>query len=256
MRRRIFDDFGNNYSVNFDGVNDFVEAGTTSSFNYYHGATAPTTFAFSIGFWMKHANPNLNAAQIILNNSNTNTANRGLYIYFDSRAARPASRGFELAINRASGNVVLIFANNVYPNNTGWNHILWTHNQALAASNSNLYVNNVLVATANKTALAPSVLNASFPMKFGELNSPPSFNMNGNLFNMFFAQGVITAGERAALFANPKASPQAIISSAAITNAYRFPQGEGNFPTWVDAYGGASGTMTNQTSANIQLDTP
>jgi hypothetical protein len=257
MRRRIFDDFANNFSVNFDGVNDYVEAGTTSSFNYYHGATAPTTFAFSIGLWVKFANPNANAGQIIFDNCNASFANVGMSLSLDSRASVPASRRF-LTLIYAGGATVIqgVSANNIYPNSTGWNHILWTHNQSLASGNSLIYINNVLAATFNKGVGAPSAANATSALHFGKRSVSNDFYLNGNLFNQFFAQGVITSGERAALFANPKASPQAIISSAFISNAYRFPRGAGNFPTWVDAYGGASGTMNNQTSANIQLDTP
>jgi hypothetical protein len=258
MRRRIFDDFGNNYSVNFDGVDDFVEAGTTSSFNYYHGATAPTTFAFSIGVWVKFVNPNNDISQAIFNNSNILTANVGINLSLDSRTSVSSSRVIRVGIFRGLVNTAVILAgtaNNAYPNSTGWNHILWTHNQSLASANTNLYINNSLVLTANKIS-APSTSNARSALHFGKRSVNNDFYMNGNQFNLFFAQGVITAAERAALFANPKASPQAIISSAAITNAYRFPQGAGNFPTWVDAYGGVNGTMTNQTSANIQLDTP
>jgi hypothetical protein len=259
MRRRIFDDFGNNYSVNFDGTNDFVSAGSASSFNYYHGATAPTTFAFSIGFWVKFVNPNANAAQTIIVNA-PNAVNVGILLLFDSRTAQSRSRTLIGQISRgvtgAVNTVVFaVSANNVYPNSTGWHHILWTYNQALANSNSLIYVDGTLVNTTNKTGQTPSTANATNTLSIGAI--PPSTSpLNGNIFNVFFAQGVITSGERTALLANPKASPQAVISSAFISNAYRFPQGQGNFPTWVDAYGGVSGDMTNQTSANIQLDTP
>jgi len=246
MRRRIFDDFGNNYSVSFDGVNDFVEAGTTSSFNYYHGATNPSAFAFTIGLWFK--TPAFTSFQNLLGNINTATS-VGIRMGLTFRACFfQIFTGSDLVVQHQT-------AANSLPNTTGWIHVLWTYNQALASANSTIYINNVSVGTANKTANAPSTANATGNMNFARTNLNNNL-FTGNEYNVFFAQGVITAGERAALFANRKASPQAIISSAFISNAYRFPQGAGNFPTWVDAYGGASGTMTNQTSANIQLNTP
>jgi hypothetical protein len=237
---------GNNYSVSFDGVNDFVEAGTTSSFNYYHGATNPSAFAFTIGLWFK--TPALTSFQNLLGNINTSTS-VGIRMGLNSRACF-----FQIF----TGSVLVVqhqTAVNSLPNTNGWIHVLWAYNQALASANSTIYINNVSAGTVNKTANAPSTANATGNMNFARTNLNTNL-FTGNEYNVFFAQGVITSGERAALIANPKTNPLLIIKSTTVTNAYRFPSGVSNFPTWVDTAGGVNGTMTNQTSANIKLDTP
>jgi hypothetical protein len=195
-----------------------------------------------------------------LQTNNNSSANVGIAIVIDSRTSTSLIRAIRLTIFRGvspAANAVLsvVTGSNIYPNTTDWVHLLWTYDQALANNNSRFYINNVLTLTNSKTGLTPSTANHTTPLTLGAVITDVLY-MRGNLFNIFFAQGVITSGERAALIANPKASPQAIISSATITNAYRFPQGTGNFPTWVDYVGGVSGTMTNQLSSNIQLDTP
>jgi hypothetical protein len=259
-RRSFFNGFSNLYSCNFDGVNDYVTAGGVSDFKYYHGATNPSAFAFSIGVWVKLVSPTANAAQTIFNTNANSTANVGIIMLYDNRASVPATRRITLIISRgvsgAANTVVTVLANSVYPNTTGWVHVLCTYDQALASNNSNLYINNVLVNTSSKNGLTPSTANASFPMIFGINNNISTLPLNGRLYGMTFINKVLSLAERNELYNNPHKNAKGYSFAANVTNAYRFPQGQSGFPTWLDYAGGVSGTMTNQLLTDIVLDRP
>jgi|GEM_PF-7065588 len=257
-KKLLLSQFGNSHSVRFDGVNDYVTAGSAADFKYYHGATNTSAFAFTISVWVKFDNPNANTFQVIFDSCNTLTANVGITLALDSRTAVPRSRSIQSYIYRGVGGTAVVQSvsvNNVYPNSTGWNHILWTHNQALASANTNIYVNNVLVTTTNKTGQTPSTANSIAALRFGITTSNTN-PISGYQYHPIFINKVLNSTERTELYSNPYKDARTLSFAEKVTNAYRFPNGAADFPAWTDYLGGINGTMTNQSSSDIILDRP
>lgn len=256
----FFSGFANKFSTEFDGVEDYVTAGGVSDFNYYHGATNPSAFQFTISVWVKFINPNQNNVQTILQNQNVTTANIGISINLDSRSSSSASRRIILQITNGGGTAPIngVSANNVYPNSSGWVHLIWTHNQSSASGNSNLYINNSLVATFNKSIGTPSTSNAFQVMSFGRPSTviTGSTSLNGKIYHPIFINKVLNASERLELFTNPHKKATDFSFGANVTNAYRFPNGQDSFDVLQDYVSGINGAMTNQTASNISPDIP
>lgn len=265
MNRRLLlfngETFLNNYSVKFNGIDQYISAGTVSSFNCYHGATNPSGFAFSISMWVKLINPNQNKLFTIINTNGGTSSNVGIFFSIDSRTSVPKTRAIRALISRGIFGTSVsqnISGNNIYPNNSNWNHILWTYDQSPASNNSNFYINNILVFTANKSGSLPTAgSNASYPMHIGINQTLDSITaMEGNLYHVSLFNKVLNSTERTELFNNPHKNVKLFSFGDSATNAFRFPNGQANYPTWHDYVGFANGTMTNQISSDIISDIP
>jgi hypothetical protein len=188
-------------SVEFSGA-EFVTIGNVATYKFAHGADNPTAFQLTASFWLRLNNPEPDALVGIYSTASLAGAKVGMDIYFDDTSGEAKSRRVGMRITRGVAGTAVVNAlspDNAYPNDTGWHSIIVTYDQSLANSNCNIYVDNSLVHTHDKTGLAPSTANATHVPHIGCLATETSF-VDGNIDELLLFDQVITSDDREFLY--------------------------------------------------------
>ena len=185
------------YSLQYDGTDDYVQVGSVADFKWLHGAADTSNFKFTIEFWMKMPNAEPNALYGLVSTGGGTASLVGIDILFDDRSSAPRSRTLILSIDRGVGGQNVIFfltADNVYPNDTGWHHIVVTYDQSLCSANAEIFVDSVSVGTGNKTVYTPSTGDSSYPLRIGSMGSN-SFQNVGHIEELRISDKVRSQAE-------------------------------------------------------------
>ena len=157
----------------FDGTGDYLSGiGATGFFNFLHNSSA----LFTVQAWV----------YLLATGSS--------YVIFDTTNNSGSSVGAVLNINSSNQIGLVITTGNAGQfvftgNSTGaitpnaWNHIAVTYNQSLANTNAVFYINGVQSGTGNKTAVAPSSSNATYPLAVGG-SATGANSFNGYIANL------------------------------------------------------------------------
>ena len=148
-----------NQGFNFDGVNDYYDAGNVLDFD------GSTPFSFSI--WI---NPTFVGNSNII--SKWSASNTGYIIFFSSGKIR-----FNLSNNIAT-NQVRIQTVNTY--SVGWQHFVFTYDGSKSASGLKIYRNAVLQSV--------TVLNNTLT---GSTSTTDSFSLGQNVSSVGWYQGIM-----------------------------------------------------------------
>lgn len=177
----------------FDGIDDFITTGDTTTFKWMHGALDTTGFQLSVLLWLSLLNPKNDALSSLLDTYSNNSASVGIMLTYDDRSAYSISRKLGITIARGvSGTTVTnAGANNNYPNDANFHFVAFSHNQGLASNNTKIYVDCVEVASANKSGNVPSMANSTYALRigrFGDNTSP----LGGNIGEIFVYNCALT----------------------------------------------------------------
>jgi len=153
----------NNYSMSFDGSNDYINVGSPSTLDFER------TDAFSISAWVKRVGSGSN--QSIVYKANNNSPYNGYAFYIDTNN----KVGFNITID--------YFANNYFGKvctsvlNTDWNNVLITYNGNSNVSGLNIYINGSLqnVTTVGTSSDLTGTLSNSIPFNIGARNNTDVF---------------------------------------------------------------------------------
>ncbi len=163
--------------MTFDGIDDQIQTGDTTTFKWLHGALNTSAFQWSIQLWVKLNDVTTNGiAYFLLGTGQGSSSNTGLDLYFQNDVGA-STRIITCMISRGeSSQTVLNFISgpSTYPNSTGWQCLEITYDQSLANTNFTLYLNGVLTATGNKTANAPSTANSTGALTIGRSSGAAS----------------------------------------------------------------------------------
>ena len=173
-----------NYSLQFDGSNDYAKAGTsTSAWNFMHSTTAKWTLCF----WADMTN---NGSGTVMSTSATNNANVGIQIMSTSTG------GIFRARVTDAGTVVtqLTTTNGVIPQDNKMHFYKLTYDQSLSSDNMKLSVDNGTNITQTKTSNAPTDGNAFQAMYIG-MSDSTNFPMAGEFAEMSIWNRVLTDAE-------------------------------------------------------------
>jgi hypothetical protein len=171
----------------FDGTGDFLEAGTTSSFNFMHNTTA----TFTIQGWIYPlALPGSGSLSTLFATATGSTdIGMGFYVNYSSSSVASLqlfiARGVGGSTVIDSGSSALIRANT-------WQHVAVTYDQSLGSDNAKFYINGVAAGTATKTGNTPSSSNATYVGNFGRLPNNTAYNFNGYTSNFRIDNSVQT----------------------------------------------------------------
>ncbi len=186
--------YGN--AMQFDGIDDYVSAGNTTTFKWLHGASDPTGFQFTMSFWVAIDNLNRTTNDLIYTGSG-GVAGTGVEIWYNNEAVSYGLRTIYARILR--GGVGALVATRApdysYPNDNGWHLITWTYDQALAENNSKLYIDGELAAQSNKTGQTPSTGSSSSPLQFGKLLTYTTNILSGKMDDVRIYNRALTQQE-------------------------------------------------------------
>ena len=242
----------NNYSLSFDGVDDYVTGGN-------HLKYTPTTAGWSVSFWYKKA---ANGTQTIIN-KNAGYAGGGVYDRewlivnrFDETLR------FGLHFNNSITDNVSFDSVQTLPLNQ-WMHIVITYDGSQTATGFNMYIDNQLLNTTN--GLATVTLTGNYgtvfpgvsPLYMARNNGTGYYEMHLDEFILY--EKVIDAATVNHLYnngitGNPNETPYATSSMVAY-----WRMGDGSiFPILQNLAPSYSmvATMTNMDAADIVTDTP
>ena len=242
----------NNYSLSFDGVDDYVTGGN-------HSKYTPTTAGWSVSFWYKKA---ANGTQTIINKS-SGYAGGGVYDKEWIIVNRYTEQiRFGLYFNNSSTDYVEFDSVQTIPLNT-WQHYVITYDGSQTATGFNMYIDNQLLNTTN--GLATVTLTGSYgpvfagvsPLYMARNNGTGYYEMHLDEFILY--EKVIDAATVNHLYnngitGNPNETPYATSSMVAywrMGDGAIFPILQNLAPSY-----SMVATMTNMDAADIVTDTP
>ena len=178
-----------NYSLQFDGSNDYAKAGTsTSAWNFMHSTTAKWTLCF----WADMTN---NGSGTVLSTAATSNTNVGIQIMSTS-----TSGIFRARVTDAGAVVTqLTTSSGVIPQDNAMHFYKLTYDQSLSSDNMKLSVDNGTNITQTKTGNAPTDGNAFQAMYIG-MSDTSNFPMAGEFAEMSIWNRVLTDAEVTAIY--------------------------------------------------------
>ena len=242
----------NNYSLSFDGVDDYVTGGN-------HLKYTPTTAGWSVSFWYKKA---ANGSQVIINKT-SGYAGGGVYDKEWIIVNRYTEQiRFGLHFNNSTTDYVEFDSVQTIPLNQ-WTHIAVSYDGSQTATGFNMYIDNQLLNTTN--GLATVTLTGNYgpvfagvsPLYMARNNGTGYYEMHLDEFILY--EKVIDAATVNHLYnngitGNPNETPYATSSMVAY-----WRMGDGSiFPILQNLAPSYSmvATMTNMDAADIVTDTP
>lgn len=242
----------NNYSLSFDGVDDYLDAGNSPLYT-------PTTNGWSVSFWFKKS---VNGSQAIINKTGK-FAGGGV---FDKEWAINNRFNnkllFKLHFNNSTANYVDFESVQTLPLNQ-WTHIVITYDGSQTDTGFNMYIDNQLLNSTNN--LATVSLTGSYGSVFAGVSPLYMSRSSGTgYYEMFIDEfilykKVIDAATVNHLYnngitGNPNEAPYAtsdMVSYFRMGDGAVFP----NIPNLAPSYTLAA-TMVNMDAADIVTNTP
>ena len=242
----------NNYSLTFDGVDDYVNGGN-------HPKYTPTTAGFSVSFWYKKA---ANGSQPIMTKTQ-GYAGGGVYDQEWSIYNRFSDvLAFNLNFNNIATDLVKFDSVQTIPPNE-WKHIVITYDGSQTATGFNMYIDNELLNTTNGLAtvtlfgsygpvfagVSPLLMARTGGSNYSEMNLDEFILydkvIDSTLVNHLYNNGIT---------GNPNETPYATNKMVAywrMGDGAIFPIIQNQAP-----YYSMVATMTNMDATDIVTDTP
>lgn len=226
----------NVYSLEFDGINDYVNLGNT------HLYDVGTQFSMSFWVWVDNV-----AAQRTIYSKVTNDGNvYGLSIQIDTAG------NLWLQV-RAAGQLSLHVGTAVV-STQAWHHIMLTYNGGNNQNGFRFYIDSVvdsIPASATKTVSILSGQNAMLGSRAGSANFFSGNIDEVTMWSIQFSQAAVTELYNGGLPTDPTTHSNA----AFLDSWYRMGDNDA-YPTILDNAGTADGTMTNMTAGDIVAEVP
>lgn len=237
-RTTLFDSvaLSNAYSIDFDGVNDYIDFGNNYTFE--------VSQAFSISFWVK---PNNLAATRCLISKCSNDAN----VWGYNIQHIITTGAIQVQMRTPTSNTIHAFTSALTAG--VWQHVVMTYSGASNINGSRIYRNSVIGDTPASAALTSTFLNtASFVV--GARNT--SFPFVGNIDEVSVWNKALSQTEVTELYNSGQ--PGNLNDHSAYANLQSWWRMGDNdtYPTILDQKGSVNGTMTNMASNDISGDVP
>jgi len=197
-------------AYSFDGTNDYVECGTTGTFNFLH---TPNT-KFTICGWFKRSTAEANSLETLLTTFNNGVSSAsGIRIMYDDRSGESCDRSmrFNWQGNATDLNNETI-THQVFPNDTDWHHLTVTGDLTTTTDAFKIYIDGTLKFSPNLTG-TPIDEDHNIALRFGVEGDGTDYG-NWNLDDWGFFNRVLTATEIGKLANNNSPSPNITDSPA------------------------------------------
>lgn len=237
QRYSIFPDFvaANNYSLSFDGVNDYLTGGNI--LNYDHAT------AFSISLWVKPQN--LSVQRALFSKAGTDANVRGFALYHDSSGA------LFLQLRSSGANSAFTFTTTL--TSEVWQHIVLTYSGNSNISGARVYKNGTIGNTPTSAVMSGTWLESQ---NFLIAARGTGFYFSGKIDDITVWDKALSQAEVDELYnLGAPTVPSAHSASNNLVNYWRMGDGD-SFSTILDNKGSNNLTMTNMSAGSIVEDVP
>ena len=231
--------FTNNYSIELDGIDAYVDCGTNSSLNFER------TDAFSISCWVARGTTGANHTLV---SKMASTGNQRGYFFFISSGNKIR---FFLRTDTSFTSQRLTAESASSITDTNWHHILVTYDGSSATSGINIYLDGVAESLTLTGTLSGTIQNNN-PFNIGARNN--SINLaNANIDEVSVFNTELSASDVSSIYNGNGAGKPGDLTSFNPLSWWRFEEGSGT--TAADS-GSASNTGTLENSATFSTDVP
>ena len=227
--------FSNTKSVDFDGVDDYVDLGNPTELQF--------TSSFSISLWFKSTDT---SDYILISKDNTSghLTNDRSWALWGNRYGGTNVINFNV---RNGSNSFAVQSTSDY-NDGSWHHLVATYEASTALK---VYVDGSLEAT-NTTSIPSSINNVGTNVNIGRAANGVYY-ANAKIDEVGLFNSVLSASNVTAIY---NSGTPLSLSSYSPVAWYRMGDGD-TFPTLTDnGSGGNNGTMTNMVSGDKVTDVP
>ena len=224
--------FSNLYSVNFDGVDDFVNCGDNDNLSFGN-ATTDSPFTFSL--WAKV--DDLNTAHILIEKQNSSNDREYVFYIGDDGAIYNNIYSNGVTLNRRGRKT----STSLISINT-WHHIVMTYDGQggnNASDGIKIYLDNVRVDNANNQKNTyVAMKNTSNPFKIGEF-------IGGNIDEVAVFNTELSASDVRDIYNSGE--PSSLSSYSSLVSWWRMGDNNGGAGTTItdEGGGGNNGTLVN-----------
>lgn len=220
--------FTNNFSLDFDGIDDYVNCGNDSSLNL----TSQITWSA----WVKFNALNDAVNYGIVSNFDPNEGYKYTFIYYPSTTS--SSRKLRLRINSSSGSLSGYYDTSVDLSDNQWHHVAFSFDGTTNANGIKVYVDGVNVNSF--TASNAGIFSSSGSTLIGAYQTAAWF-ANANIDEVSVFNTELSASDVTSIYNSGVPND---ISSLSPVSWWRFEEGSGT--TAIDSgSGGNDGTLTN-----------
>jgi len=234
--------FINTYSMEFDGMDDYVKIGNGVNFEY--------TDSFSYSFWVK---PNaVTGAKVLYAKYNSLVGGRGIYFYINSSGGANPNTLYFLLLNTNSGSIA---TRKRITTNTGaiispsvWTNIVITYDGSGLGSGISVYKNGLsqTVTVTQDNLQNQSIFNTEDSYLSSFKGTSSFFPGKQDEFAIFNTE--LTSGDALSIYGIGQPTDLTNLSPVAW---YRMGDGVTSFPTIPDVIGTNDGTAYNENEATM-----
>ncbi len=234
-------------ALDFDGTDDYVSVGDTSSFKFLHGGLNTSAFTSTISFWIKINDISLQEVSGIMSTGDAGSSTVGINVYYDNEND---TRRLTYSITNGLGGQPVIFAykSSFFPNDNNWHLVTITYDQALGSANAKFYLDGTYIGPSNKAGNTPSTSNSYGALRLGSIVYD-GLKLRGKLDDVRVYNRVLTDSEitklynRSSKVIKVKKDP----NTTGLVGYWSFEDGSGSKVTDFSGYGNtgiAYGTET------------
>jgi hypothetical protein len=235
--------FINNYSVELDGIDAYVDCGTNSSLNF----TRTDTFSYS--FWVKRNSFGTN--HMMLSNMNPSGNRRGMFFNLNSENKVVVM----LRTDTSFTSQRLFWKTNELINDSNWHHIVFTFDGSSTVGGGKIYIDGAAATfdVADGALSASIIPSSTTPFLIGAMSTAPLLPADAFMDEVAVFGSELSASDVSSIYNGNGAGKPGDLSSFNPLSWWRFEEGSGT--TAADS-GSASNTGTLENSATFSTDVP
>ena len=236
------DSFINNYSIELDGIDAYVNCGTNSSLNFER------TDTFSYSFWVKRNTFGTN--HMMLSKMNPSGNRRGMFFNLNTENKVVVM----LRTDTSFTSQRLFWKTIELVNNTNWHHIVFTFDGSSTVGGGKIYIDGVAATLDGSSggSLSATIQNPA-PFLIGAMSTAPLLPADAFMDEVAVFGSELSASDVSSIYNGNGAGKPGDLSSFNPLSWWRFEEGSGT--TAADS-GSASNTGTLENSATFSTDVP
>ena len=232
--------FTNNYSVELDGIDAYVDCGTNSSLNFER------TDTFSYSFWVKRNTTG--TTHTLLSKMNPTGNRRGMFFIINTSNVIAVM----LRTDTSSTAQRLSIKSTTTITDTDWHHIVFTYDGSSTIGGCKIYIDGVSDTLNSDGTLSATIENTA-PFLIGALSTAPLLPADAFMDEVAVFGSELSASDVSSIYNGNGAGKPGDLTSFNPLSWWRFEEGSGT--TAADS-GSASNTGTLENSATFSTDVP
>lgn len=233
--------FGNENSLEFDGINDYLETPHSTDLNFER------TNAFSISHWIKI--DNITATHFWLSKRENAGNVRGWQTFYF------ANSGPALSLSNINvGNRLFVYGP-ALPINT-WYHIIFTYDGSSSASGVKMYLNGTSVSLVVQENTLTGTIQTNVPTNFGTRNGATGNFFSGKADEIAVWNIELNQSQVNDIYNSGVVRDLSTLSTGANLISWWRMGDNDTYPTILDQIGSNDFTMLNMTNSDINTDIP